>query len=409
MKNFFKLSLIAFSFFLSVDVFAADFDLTSINYSNTNAIDLVFVGDGFTAAQQALFIAKATQAEGHVMNSLPFNTHTSDFNTYRMELNSNQSGVSTQGGLTKDSFLGTFLNNGGTPTLSGIPTPQLDILRDNLRKVFKKKVYVIIIMNEPTYAGAGYFPSDEMLGINMTTLNTASYRELIIHEFAHSFGDLADEYGGNCQQDQLPGEQYYDYYNKLNVTIDSVNDRKWDFLASPQYILGANYCNSNWYRSSTNGLMRSLTSGAQHNELGRYLINQRIAQDLEYNGNVTSYILDTTTSNTFTATDNVRIHADEVTFENNIVCDELYIAKGATLYMEPGKTITCNKIVKEGSLIYKTAPIVVAPIPAGVVAHASRYASKIRYGCKDTSANNYNRFSRHQQSLCSYGIKTISL
>ncbi len=355
MQNFIK-SLLIFTFLFSFSfVFADNFDITNINYSSPEAIDIIFAGDGFTSSEQAFFITKAVEAEVYLMNSLPFNSRKSDFNTYRMELNSNESGISVLGGVTVDNFLGSYKNKDGMMRYTGLSDEGKEILHNDLRKRFKKKVYVILILNDSHYGGSGEFLNDDLIGIAQSNYDTEYnlFRELVMHEFGHSFGNLADEYGGTCDDSSRPNDWDKVKYNRKNVTLDPVNDRKWDFLSNPQYILGANYCDTNWYRSSNDGLMRSLHHGTEHNELGQYLINKRIDEEINYNNNLISFIENTTTHNIFPATDNVRIHADSVTFEDDIYCDELYIAKNATLYMNPGKKIHCNSIVNLGDIVYK--------------------------------------------------------
>lgn len=336
-------------------VSADNFDITQINYSSLESIDVIFAGDGFTAAEQNFFITKAIEAEGYLLSSLPLNSRDSDFNTYRMELNSNESGISVIGGVTVDNFLGSYRNRDNMMHYTGFSDSKRDILHENLRHIFKKKVYVFLILNDPDYGGSGQFLDEELISITQSTYDTqyGLFRELILHEFGHSFGDLADEYGGSCDDASRPDDYDPVTYNRKNVTLDSVNDRKWDFLVSPQYILGANYCDTNWYRSSTTGLMRALTPGIEHNELGVYLMNERIDEDIDYNQNLTSFIDDSVSSDSFSSTENIHIHANSVVFSSDINCNELYIAKGASLYMKPNKEIYCTSIVNLGSLVYQ--------------------------------------------------------
>ncbi len=355
MQNFIKFIIIFILSFSVANVFADNFDITNINYSSPEAIDIIFTGDGFTTTEQPFFVSKALEAEGYLMNSLPINTRNSDFNTYMMELNSNESGISIDGSTTVDNFLGSYKNRDGMMRYTGMSEEGKNILHENLRKRFKKKIYVIVILNDSHYGGSGQFLDDDLVSITQSNYDTeyGLFRGLIIHEFGHSFGNLADEYGGSCDDASRPSEWNPVEFNRKNVTFDNVNDRKWDFLSNPQYILGANYCDNEWYRSSQTGIMRAITSTAEHNELGQFLINERIDEEKDYNNNLTSFIQDTVSSDSFSSTQNIHIHADSVTFKNDIYCDELYVAKNATLYMSPGTTINCNSIINKGDIIYK--------------------------------------------------------
>ncbi len=334
-------------------VSAADFDLTTLHYSSQEAIDVVITGDGFSSQEQAFFQQKAQQAASYLLNSLPFVHRQNAFNIYAMELNSLESGISTLGGVQKDSALGSYRNRDGMMRYSGLPEWGRDKLRDGIRHQFQKKVYVIIILNDSDYIGSGEFPRDDLVSVAQASYDTHynAFRELVLHEFGHSFGDLADEYGGSCDAQSRPSDWDPVKYDKKNVTHDAVHDRKWDFLPNPQYILGANYCDNEWYRSSPTGLMRSLYHGAEHNELGQYLINQRIDEDLEYNQHVVSLTHDGTLPHNIANDSNVRIHGDRVILDAPLVCNELFIAKGAALVKKGGASIHCHKVINRGRII----------------------------------------------------------
>ncbi len=356
----FYIRIVFFTFIIGLGVFAkevyaADFDLTPIHYSSPEAIDILFVGDGFTEQEQSFFQQKAQEAESYFLNSLPIKNRKSDFNTYYLELNSNESGISVEGGTQVDTALGVYRNCDGTPRISCISDWGKEKLYERLRKLFGKRVYVYLISNYSGYIGSGEFPENDVIAsIGQSSYDSQHgyFRELVIHEMGHSFGDLADEYGGTCDDQSRPTDWDPVKYDKKNVTHDAVNDRKWDFLPNPQYILGANYCTNEWYRSSQNGIMRSFQHGAEHNELGQYLINERIDEDLEYNRHLISFIQDGAIPENITSDTNVRVNADRVTLDHSIQCNELFVAKGAKLIVSRGVSINCNSIIKKGKIIY---------------------------------------------------------
>lgn len=381
-----KYSIISLIFFSASSVFADNFDLTPTVYNSESAIDFVIVGDGFTAAEQALFQAKSTEIRNHLLTSLPYNSEQDKFNFYDMEVHSNESGISVEGGTQVDNFFGSYRNKEGLYHYTGYSEDQRVILRNYLKKKFRKRVYVIMVVNDPEYGGSGEFISDKLLSIVQSTYDTQYnvFRELVLHEIGHSFGDLADEYGGNCTNTDRPDDWDPERYDKKNVTRDNVNDRKWDYLASPQYILGANYCDNEWYRSSPAGLMRSTASGNEHNELGQILIKERIAEDVAYNENVVAIIDESRFDGGDLPTKNVRIHFDTVTLTKDLICKELYIAADSTLIVQPNVSIDCDTIIKLGEIQYQK----------------QKKKSLIRYGCKNKKASNYQRFSRHNPRLC---------
>lgn len=385
MKRMYSLGIL-FILFSATQVSAGHFDITTVQDNGDTAIDFVIVGDGFTSSEQAFFTTKAVEAQNYILTSLPFNAETSKINIHHMEIHSNESGISVEGGVQVDNFFGSYRNREGLYHYTGYDYNQRVVLRNHLKKIFEKKVYVIMIVNDSEYGGSGEFISDKLLSVVQSTYDTQHglFRELVLHELGHSFGDLADEYGGSCTNADRPDDWDPVFYDKKNVTFDNVNDRKWDFLSNPQYILGANYCDNEWYRSSPAGLMRSTVSGNEHNELGQILITERINEDVAYNSNLISITTASVMKGGNIPTTNVRIHNDKVTLSRSLTCKDLYVAEDSELIVPHNISIHCDSITNLGSITYLR----------------KRTGGKIRYGCKNKQAINYERFSRHKSSLC---------
>jgi hypothetical protein len=198
-----------------------------------------------------------------------------------------------------------------------------------------------------------------------TQYNT--FKELMMHEFGHSFCGLADEYGGNCTSDK-PANFSLPKYDRPNVTMDIINNRKWDgIVQNPQYILGANYCNSEWYRSSEVGLMRGWFVGGtlldeKHNDLGVYLTNKRMNEEILSNVRTITYIdNDNVESNTLMiakfrrslndAKRDVRINSDVVIRARFSVFKTIFINKGCSLTVDSGSYIYYDRLVNNGIFI----------------------------------------------------------
>lgn len=367
--------------------------INTLQYNGEDAIDIVFIADGFTLAEQPVYNNRVTQAIGYLFDNPPFDAHQGDFNIYSIPAVSNESGISVLGGITVDTAFGSFMNRDNLPGYSGIPEDKRAELRNELKKVFKKKIYPIMILNTQTYGGSGELNKENrFMSIAQITLDGEynAFRELIIHEFGHSFVDLADEYGGSCTDADRVSDWDHDHYDKRNVTYDNVNDRKWDSLVSnPQYFLGANYCDNEWYRSSNSDIMRSVASGNIHNELGQIISLDRINEDISYNANVVSYQSDGLMNLPSSEDKNIRVHADESILTSHLVCNNLYVAEDSNLIINPGVTIDCDTMDILGTLTYKK--------------RNRKKGRAIRYGCKDPNAKNFTRFARHRPSLCVYG------
>jgi hypothetical protein len=60
--------------------------------------------------------------------------------------------------------------------------------------------HIIILANTNTYGGGGIYNE-----FTLTTAHHAKFRPVVVHEFGHSFGGLADEYDyGNDNDDTYP-------------------------------------------------------------------------------------------------------------------------------------------------------------------------------------------------------------
>ena len=386
--------LIAIGFF-GIQKADAEFTFETIHYSGPEAIDLIFTGDGFTAAEQASFDTYTDAMYTHLFTgNPPFDTNLNNFNIYKMIAISNESGISVLGGVTVDTAIGTYSNRNGFTRYTGLSEESRATLRNELKKTFKKKVYFMMVLNTPIYGGSGDLNAvDRFMSIANTTTYGPRFRALTTHEFGHAFGDMADEFGGACDETVQPG--YWDpvLFNKKNVTYDNVNDRKWDSIVStPQYFLSANYCNNEWYRSSNTGLMRSLSGTKTHSELGQILVQNRIDEDVAYNTKVESYQVDGMMTLPSETDRNIRIHADESILSSNLVCDNLYVAEDSSLIVRPNVTIDCNSITALGTISYEEA----------TVSPRKKSLGYYIYGCKNTKALNYKRFVAHNPSMCVY-------
>lgn len=353
---------------------ALNLTINTIEYNDPDGINIVFIGDGFTSAQQTTYHNKVTSAVTDFFTFEPFDVHRNKFNIYSIPTVSNQDGISYLSHpknpitpIVRDTFLGSYFNEGGMIRLTSF-TKKVEV-EEELTRVFKNRVFLILICNTPTYGGSGMFPDKKFLTVTQITMETqyGKFKELMMHEFGHSFCGLADEYGGNCTTDK-PDDFSLPEYDRPNVTRDNVNNRKWDNLVSnPQYILGANYCNSEWYRSSNQGLMRGWfepgTLDEKHNELGVILTTNRILEEYDMNKKVVTLIdNEIVEENTpliwkfrhrnSSKKKDLRINSNVTLSSRSTICKTLYINKGCTLTVERGCLLYYDEIINQGELIY---------------------------------------------------------
>jgi hypothetical protein len=150
-------------------------------------VDLLLLGDGYTAADcTRTFRAHARSAADHLFALEPFKSRRNDFNVWGLCPPSPQSGIAspsrgmyhrTPAGATYDAFgseryILTFENRAWRDVAAWAPYE-----------------YVTILANNETYGGGGLY---NVFSTAAAGNDFADY--LFVHEFAHHFAGLADEY-----------------------------------------------------------------------------------------------------------------------------------------------------------------------------------------------------------------------
>ena len=149
-------------------------------------IDLVFVPEGYTTEEMTLFEKDCAESMDAIMSHAPFSTLKDRFNVVAVLAPSQESGVSIpHDGDWRNTLLGasfdTFYSNRYLTTL------HLRKLHDVLLGIPYE--HIIILTNTSNYGGGGIFNS-----YLMTAAHNPKNRPVVVHEFGHSFGGLADEY-----------------------------------------------------------------------------------------------------------------------------------------------------------------------------------------------------------------------
>ena len=176
--------------------FAQVFETVPIieNGPREKRINMVVLGDGFTAAQQADFISDATNLANYVFSKAPFNQYKNYFNVYAIKVISAESGVKHPGTATDvtepvfpvsnpNNFLGTTFDVGVHRCVYSNNTNKVtQVLASNIPDFD----IAFVLGNSPEYGGCG--------GNYAFVSNHPSAPEIVVHELGHSFGKLADEY-----------------------------------------------------------------------------------------------------------------------------------------------------------------------------------------------------------------------
>ena len=211
-----KQLLLFITFFFSFQfAFTQVFDVQTIKSSGDDdkRINLVIMGDGYTAGELTQFEADATAFMNAMFVQTPYAEYENYFNVYIIKVISNESGASHPGTagdepvpieepvISVDNFFGTAYDSFGIHRLLYTPNDALviSVLADN----FPLYDQAMILVNAPYYGGSGgEFP----------VASTGPFgNEIAIHEIGHSLVDLKDEY--------YPGDALSD--EAINMTLDN--------------------------------------------------------------------------------------------------------------------------------------------------------------------------------------------
>lgn len=180
-------------------------------------IDVVIVAEGYTAAEKEVFYADAEATVTYLGAHEPFASMKDRFNYIAVALESEDSGVSIpKQGLWKDtavsSSFDTFYMDRYLTTL------YLGKLHDALAGIPYE--HIIILANTDNYGGGGIYNS-----YTLTTAHHPSFAPVVVHEFGHSFGALADEY----YYDDMYVQYYYPDVEPWEQNITTLYDfeSKW--------------------------------------------------------------------------------------------------------------------------------------------------------------------------------------
>ncbi len=149
-------------------------------------VDLLVLGDGYTIAERTKFAKDARRFIEALFATPPFREHRTDFNVWGLCPPAEESGVSRpSSGIYRKSPIGTSYDTFGTERY--VLTMDNRALRDVAS--FAPYEFIEILINDQTYGGGGIFNQFATVAIDNLWSGYVG-----VHEFAHHFAGLADEY-----------------------------------------------------------------------------------------------------------------------------------------------------------------------------------------------------------------------
>jgi uncharacterized repeat protein (TIGR01451 family) len=193
---------------LRLSGFLAEVEKTAVAPPTSgNRLDLLIMGDGYTAAQSAAFTSHAATLAASFFSIPPYATYQNFVNTATLFTASAQSGAdhppynpSCLGGFPptccadlvaqSDPLAGTFVTTAFDASYCAFNTHRLLVV-DSAKVLTAAGANpdwdeIMVVVNDATYGGAGGFPS--VVSTHAQAVGIAQ------HEFGHTFTGLADEY-----------------------------------------------------------------------------------------------------------------------------------------------------------------------------------------------------------------------
>lgn len=194
-------------------------------------VDLVLLGDGYSAADLEKFRKDARHFNEVMFATSPFKERQQDFNVWMIEVISEDSGISKpDANVWKNTALGTAYNTFGSARY--VLTEANKTLRDLAGQV--PYDFINILVNDNRYGGGGIYR------LYTTTFATSDQpgqewqRDYVyVHEFGHSFAGLGDEYySSQVSYEEFYSKQVEPWEPNLTALLDPAN-LKWKAFVLP--------------------------------------------------------------------------------------------------------------------------------------------------------------------------------
>ncbi|OJV21628.1 MAG: hypothetical protein BGO30_02720 [Bacteroidetes bacterium 41-46] len=186
--------------------YAEDHFLTLHSATKGNGVNIVFLGDGYSAKDisEGKYLTTINEAVGHLFSVEPYKTYKEYFNVYTGIAVSPESGIGSVNTIINNRF-NTYALGGGVlgPNTTMCPGCDLSVLEyaakaPTVNESNIAKTLVVMIANSSEYGGVTYmYPDGSAIAYSPVSNYGYPYdfRGLVQHEAGgHGFGKLADEY-----------------------------------------------------------------------------------------------------------------------------------------------------------------------------------------------------------------------
>jgi len=233
-------------------------------------VDLLLLGDGYTAEEHDKFVAKAKELTKILFAASPFKERKDDFNVWAIAPASNESGVSRP-------FTNTYRESPIGATYDSFRSKRYVLTFDNksMRRIASSAPYdfIEILTNTETYGGGGIY------GLFSTAAANGEWAPyLFVHEFGHHFAGLADEYYTSAVSYENPANVIEPYEPNVTALLDP-KALKWGHLVAPHTPLPTPWPKAEFEKHSyavqekRNEMRANNASESEMNELFNYTMD----------------------------------------------------------------------------------------------------------------------------------------
>ena len=230
------------------------------------AINIAFVAEGYTQEQIFDYLNDCKKGIEGLFSFEPFKHLRDRFRIIAVLTSSQDSGPSIPSeGVWHDTALGSSFDTFGTPRY--LTTLRIKKMHDALAGTPYE--HIIVMVNTDRYGGGGIYNT-----FNLLMTKHKLFKEVLVHEFGHSFAGLADEYAYEGEEpndfplDVEPwapnittltyfGDKWRDLIPGNELTVSAADDKNFDTTTVGLYE-GAGCVLKGVYRPTPNCMMKTL-------------------------------------------------------------------------------------------------------------------------------------------------------
>lgn len=157
-----------------------------IHGSPEEKVDILFLAEGYTGEEMDKFMGDAFRSMEYIFSEEPFKSRREDFNVRVVKSAGPDSGTDIPGdGIWKNTAVNSSFYTFGIERY--MTSPDYRAVCDVAANAHYDQVYILV--NTDKYGGGGIYNF-----YSISAADNQASRAVVIHEFGHAFGALADEY-----------------------------------------------------------------------------------------------------------------------------------------------------------------------------------------------------------------------